>query len=33
LVIATVLTLIVTPAMLMLGEKKAQRAQPAGSAA
>ena len=33
LVIATVLTLIVTPAMLMLGEKKAQRPQPAGSAA
>jgi multidrug efflux pump len=28
LVIATVLTLIVTPAMLMLGEKKATRAQP-----
>ena len=28
LVIATVLTLIVTPAMLMLGEKKARRAQP-----
>ena len=33
LVVATVLTLIVTPAMLMLGEKKAQRAQPAGGAA
>ncbi|PVA11766.1 MFS transporter [Pelagivirga sediminicola] len=29
LVIATVLTLIVTPAMLMLGEKKARRADPA----
>lgn len=28
LVIATVLTLIVTPAMLMLGEKKTRRAQP-----
>lgn len=33
LVVATVLTLIVTPAMLRLGEKKAQRAQPAGGAA
>jgi len=33
LVVATVLTLIVTPAMLMLGEKKAPRAQPAGGAA
>ncbi|MFX0542168.1 efflux RND transporter permease subunit [Roseovarius sp. S4756] len=33
LVIATVLTLIVTPAMLMLGEKIARRAQPAGKAA
>ena len=30
LVIATVLTLIVTPAMLMLGERKARRALPAG---
>ncbi|MEI4260661.1 efflux RND transporter permease subunit [Roseovarius sp. D0-M9] len=29
LVIATVLTLVVTPAMLMLGEKRANRAQPA----
>jgi multidrug efflux pump len=28
LVIATILTLIVTPAMLMLGEKKSRRAQP-----
>ena len=32
LVIATVLTLVVTPAMLMLGEKKARRAQPADRA-
>ena len=31
LVIATVLTLIVTPAMLMLGEKKARRAKPAAN--
>jgi multidrug efflux pump len=28
LVVATVLTLVVTPAMLMLGEKKAKRAKP-----
>ncbi|HEY9040107.1 MAG TPA: efflux RND transporter permease subunit [Roseovarius sp.] len=33
LVIATVLTLIVTPAMLMLGEKKARRAQPSSATA
>ncbi|GGA08875.1 efflux RND transporter permease subunit [Neptunicoccus cionae] len=32
LVIATVLTLIVTPAMLMLGEKKVKRAQPVAPA-
>lgn len=32
LVIATVLTLVVTPAMLMLGEKKARRAEPSSGA-
>ena len=32
LIVATVLTLIVTPAMLMLGERKGKRARPAASA-
>ena len=32
LVVATALTLIVTPAMLMLGEKRASRARPSGEA-